>query len=54
MPNIFKRYIKKYGYGPFLMLVIFVFLLVVFAMYGERLNPFDGKMWSDFAPVKAR
>ncbi|MFV1943398.1 hypothetical protein VPH49_21540 [Pseudomonas luteola] len=43
-----RKFIKLHGLLP-IVGVIFLSALVVFVqVYGERLNPFDGKTWSDF------
>ena len=46
--NKVKKYFKKHGYLLLLGVAVGLALLVFAALYGERLNPFDGKSWSDF------
>lgn len=46
--NFISNFIKLHGILP-IVGVIFLSALVVFVqVYGERMNPFDGKTWSDF------
>ncbi len=43
-----KKYFKQHGYLPLIGMIVAVALLAFVALYGERLNPLDGKSWSDF------
>lgn len=36
------------GVMPFIVIILSLILAVFFFYFGERLNPFDGKTWSDF------
>ncbi|TWI45112.1 hypothetical protein IQ22_04665 [Pseudomonas duriflava] len=48
-----RKFIKRHGILP-IVGVIFLSALVVFVqIYGERLDPFDGKTWSDFDSNKS-
>jgi hypothetical protein len=43
-----RKYFEKYGYLPLIGIITGLALLAFVVLYGERLNPFDGKSWSDF------
>ena len=43
-----KKYFEEHGYLPLFLIVVVLGLLVFAALYGERINPFDGKTWNDF------
>jgi hypothetical protein len=43
-----QQFVRDRGISPFVGTALGIVLVVFFALYGERLNPWDGKTWSDF------
>lgn len=43
-----RNFIRRTGIFPFITGVVLLAITAFAVMYGERLNPFDGKTWSDF------
>ncbi len=43
-----RKFIRRNGIFPIVAYVVLLALTFFTVMYGERLNPWDGKSWSDF------
>ncbi len=43
-----QAFIRKRGLAPIFNLALGLAFLTFVLLYGERLNPWDGKTWSDF------